>query len=347
MDRLFHALADATRRDIVRRVLDGEQSISDLARRYPMSMTAVQKHVAVLEGAGWSRSTDGDASSGSAGGWTPCTEPGASSTSTNDSGVTVSSASATCSPSRTKENLHERDGCGEGPGRVDDDRHRRVRRHGSIGRGNCGLTPASWSGGGVRPPTRRPSSSTSSPSVVVTYFMTSPEGDRFHGWWEVIEAEPPRDLLVEDGFADAEGTPNPDLPSTLMRIRIEDRPSGGVLVTIVSTFPTIEALQQLLAMGMAEGCARRWVRSTGSSPADAAHGPGTRDVPGVRQRRSEVLVEQDHVAVGVDQHEARRTGRGLVGLAHQCEALGLQGALDVADVGELRRPVARRCPTRG
>ena len=52
VDRVFHALADATRRDIVRRVMDGAQSISDLARRYPMSMTAVQKHVAVLEGAG-------------------------------------------------------------------------------------------------------------------------------------------------------------------------------------------------------------------------------------------------------------------------------------------------------
>lgn len=51
-DRLFHALADATRRDIIRRVLTSEQSISELARRYPMSMTAVQKHVAVLEGAG-------------------------------------------------------------------------------------------------------------------------------------------------------------------------------------------------------------------------------------------------------------------------------------------------------
>jgi DNA-binding transcriptional ArsR family regulator len=52
VDRVFHALADATRRDIVRRVLDAEQSISGLASRYPMSMTAVQKHVAVLEGAG-------------------------------------------------------------------------------------------------------------------------------------------------------------------------------------------------------------------------------------------------------------------------------------------------------
>ena len=48
-DRLFHALSDGTRRDIVRLVLQGEHSVSDLARRYPMSFAAVQKHVAVLE----------------------------------------------------------------------------------------------------------------------------------------------------------------------------------------------------------------------------------------------------------------------------------------------------------
>jgi DNA-binding transcriptional ArsR family regulator len=48
-DLLFHALSDATRRDIVRLVLQGEHSVSDLARRYPMSFAAVQKHVAVLE----------------------------------------------------------------------------------------------------------------------------------------------------------------------------------------------------------------------------------------------------------------------------------------------------------
>ena len=46
--RLFHALADATRRDIVRRSLDGEHSVSALARNYAISLTAVQKHVAVL-----------------------------------------------------------------------------------------------------------------------------------------------------------------------------------------------------------------------------------------------------------------------------------------------------------
>ena len=48
-DRLFHALSDATRRDIVAVVLHDEQSVSQLARRYPMSFAAIHKHVAVLE----------------------------------------------------------------------------------------------------------------------------------------------------------------------------------------------------------------------------------------------------------------------------------------------------------
>jgi DNA-binding transcriptional ArsR family regulator len=51
-NRVFHALADATRRDILLRTLEDQQNVSTLARRYPMSFAAVQKHVAVLEGAG-------------------------------------------------------------------------------------------------------------------------------------------------------------------------------------------------------------------------------------------------------------------------------------------------------
>ena len=51
-DRVFHALADSTRRDILVRALDGQHSVSALARNYSMSVTAVQKHVAVLERAG-------------------------------------------------------------------------------------------------------------------------------------------------------------------------------------------------------------------------------------------------------------------------------------------------------
>jgi DNA-binding transcriptional ArsR family regulator len=52
VDRLFHALADATRRDILLRCVRGEPSVSRLAKAYPMSFAAVQKHVAVLERAG-------------------------------------------------------------------------------------------------------------------------------------------------------------------------------------------------------------------------------------------------------------------------------------------------------
>lgn len=51
-DALFHALADRTRRDVLRRVLAGEHSVSALAEKYEMSFAAVQKHVAVLERAG-------------------------------------------------------------------------------------------------------------------------------------------------------------------------------------------------------------------------------------------------------------------------------------------------------
>jgi DNA-binding transcriptional ArsR family regulator len=52
VDRIFHALADGTRRDIVALAVGGSYSVSALAKRYPMSFAAVQKHVAVLEGAG-------------------------------------------------------------------------------------------------------------------------------------------------------------------------------------------------------------------------------------------------------------------------------------------------------
>jgi len=51
-DRMFGALADATRRDIVRRAIDAEEGVAELAGHYAMSFAAVQKHIAVLERAG-------------------------------------------------------------------------------------------------------------------------------------------------------------------------------------------------------------------------------------------------------------------------------------------------------
>ena len=51
-DRIFGALSDATRRDIVRRAIHGNEGVAELAGHYPMSFAAVQKHVAILERAG-------------------------------------------------------------------------------------------------------------------------------------------------------------------------------------------------------------------------------------------------------------------------------------------------------
>jgi DNA-binding transcriptional ArsR family regulator len=51
-DRMFGALADHTRRDIVRRAIDGQEGVAELASHYPMSFAAVQKHIAILERAG-------------------------------------------------------------------------------------------------------------------------------------------------------------------------------------------------------------------------------------------------------------------------------------------------------
>jgi predicted transcriptional regulator len=68
VDRVFHALADATRRDILDRCVRAEPSVSRLADVYPMSFAAVQKHVAVLERAAWSRRS-------AAGGSSSCTPP--------------------------------------------------------------------------------------------------------------------------------------------------------------------------------------------------------------------------------------------------------------------------------
>ena len=86
----------------------------------------------------------------------------------------------------------------------------------------------------------------------VSYAMTGPEGDRHHGWWKVLEVEPPRLLVVEDGFADETGAPNLELPTMVMRVELTDRP-GGVTMTVVSRFPSLEAMEQLISMGMEEG----------------------------------------------------------------------------------------------
>ena len=90
------------------------------------------------------------------------------------------------------------------------------------------------------------------PGGTVTYFMTGPEGETYHGWWTVVAVDAPRRLEVRDGFADAQGRPNEEMPVTVMRVELSER-EGGTSVLITSTFPSTEAMEQLVAMGMDEG----------------------------------------------------------------------------------------------
>ena len=87
----------------------------------------------------------------------------------------------------------------------------------------------------------------------VTYFMTGPDGDKYHGWWEVLDVEPPVRLELKDGFADDTGTPNDDMPTTTMVVTLTERDSGGTVMAIESRFPSLEAMEQLVSMGMEEG----------------------------------------------------------------------------------------------
>ena len=83
--------------------------------------------------------------------------------------------------------------------------------------------------------------------------MTGPTGDQPHGYWDIVESDPPRRLVFLDGFAHDDGTPNDDLPRNEARVTIEPIGGGRTRMSIESHFPSIEAMEQVLAMGMEEG----------------------------------------------------------------------------------------------
>jgi uncharacterized protein YndB with AHSA1/START domain len=91
------------------------------------------------------------------------------------------------------------------------------------------------------------------PGSRVEYHMTGPEGDRSHGYWDIIEATAPVRLVFRDGFANEDGTPNDALPGTEARVSIGAIGGGRSRMAIESRFPSAAAMEQVLAMGMEEG----------------------------------------------------------------------------------------------
>jgi len=91
------------------------------------------------------------------------------------------------------------------------------------------------------------------PGSRVEYHMTGPEGDQPHGYWDILETDPPHRLVFRDGFADDKGIPDDALPRTEGRVTIEPIGEGRTRMSIESHFPSLEALEQLVAMGMEQG----------------------------------------------------------------------------------------------
>jgi uncharacterized protein YndB with AHSA1/START domain len=90
------------------------------------------------------------------------------------------------------------------------------------------------------------------PGGEVAYFMTGPEGDRHRGWWRITSVSEPTALEFTDGFADDDGKPKTDMPTTSVRVRLSEH-EGGTRMEMRSLFDSREQMEQMVAMGMEEG----------------------------------------------------------------------------------------------
>jgi uncharacterized protein YndB with AHSA1/START domain len=91
------------------------------------------------------------------------------------------------------------------------------------------------------------------PGGDVNYYMTSPEGERFHGWWRFVAINRPHTLEFEDGFSDDKGVPKPTMPSTTVVVTLSERAAGGTTMTIASQWKSLDDMNQMIKMGMEEG----------------------------------------------------------------------------------------------
>ena len=85
-----------------------------------------------------------------------------------------------------------------------------------------------------------------------SYYMTGPDGEKSHGWWHFLVIDEPHSLEFEDGFADEAGVPDPEMPTIRARVELQDT-ADGTRMTVTSRFATLEQMEQVLEMGMAEG----------------------------------------------------------------------------------------------
>ena len=85
----------------------------------------------------------------------------------------------------------------------------------------------------------------------VTYFMTGPGGEKSRGWWRVTSVNAPRSLEFTDGFAHQDGTPNAEMPTTAVQMRLTEQ-DGGTRMELRFIFGSREHMAQLERWGAFE-----------------------------------------------------------------------------------------------
>jgi uncharacterized protein YndB with AHSA1/START domain len=109
------------------------------------------------------------------------------------------------------------------------------------------------------------------PGARTTYYMTSPEGEKFAGYWDITGVERPSRITFRDGFAKEDLTPNPDLPVS-QNVYAFEPADGGTRAVYTSTYDSAEALQTVLDMGMEEGARSSINQIDGFLARDAVNG---------------------------------------------------------------------------
>jgi uncharacterized protein YndB with AHSA1/START domain len=89
------------------------------------------------------------------------------------------------------------------------------------------------------------------PGGTVTYVLTGPAGEKNRGWWRVTSVDPPRSLELIDGFADADGTPVADAPTTTIQVQLTEH-DGGTRMVVRSVFDSLEQMERVVRLGAPE-----------------------------------------------------------------------------------------------
>lgn len=81
------------------------------------------------------------------------------------------------------------------------------------------------------------------------WYLTSPEGDQYHGWWTVSSLDPGRSAQLESGFAHDDGEPNPRLPVTQLDVRLDEPAPGRTVLTLTMSFRSLQDMRWMYRMG--------------------------------------------------------------------------------------------------